>query len=443
MAENTEQPKEQPTRFQIFKNKIDPGTWNSGVATIIQTRPELTPDTALFLQAVMDLLIGVGQGDRAKFIGPTGTELEKQGKALFGTQIVSPIVPTEPKETKKWKAAVDKGLKETSTTPKLTRKELQSFPGLSNPPAEEAISKGGVFISPGSPLSDSERTRMLELQDEQERKRTEADAAKAQLEQQREADRVAIEQLRLQKESELIQYKTDYFASPQVGIYIGDRWVGNAVTIEFTENVSKAPLYGYASTHFDAVAKGNVIVQGQLSIAYTGENYLASILRNYQTTEGGGDSVPFAVKDPIERAKKLFWNLENIHEPVLTKPLEYGYHGGKTGAVGSGFNIRVFYGAQNFLIDSFGSSGELKFSGPVQTIINVHLTSRSIVIQPTGDPIGETYTFFARLITTGVQRNSINPNRIIRSRDAQNTPIATTTGTTPTGLRNEPAAGPA
>ncbi len=274
------------------------------------------------------------------------------------------------------------------------------------------------------------------------RKKKENEAIEAQrIRDQAEADRAILEQMKNKKEGELLQYKTDYFASPQVGIYIGDRWVGNAITIEFTENVSKSPLYGYASTHFDAVAKGNVIVQGQFSIAYTGENYLPAILQRYKDTEGVGDTVPFLVKDPIERAKKLFWNLENINESVKTLPLEYGYFEGKTGLVGNGFNIRVFYGSQKFLLDSFGTgSGNLKFEGPVQTILNVHLTSRSLIVQPTGDPIGESYTFFARAITTGVSRQSINPNRVLRSRQGQIN-ISTTTGTTPTNARNEPNSG--
>jgi len=423
---------------EVFKRTVDPNLWKVGVSTVTASNPGLTPDTPEHDQAVVDLLRKSGVRPQAQAI-----TAPRSGEVFgFGTRKVSPTVPTDPKEYKKWQAAKNKGLAESTSVPRIEVIGPHQLIGPARPTAEDAISGTGINISPTGPLSPAEREKYLGLRNEQERKRIAADKARADKNAREEADRVAMEQLRLQKESELLQYKTDYFASPQIGIYIGDRWLGNAVTIEFTENVSKAPLYGYASTHFDAVSKGNVIVQGQLTIAYTGENYLPAILDRYHRGEGIGDSIPFDVKDPIERAKKLFWNLENINEPVDTKPLQYGYFGGKTGLVGNGFNIRVFYGSQNFLLDSFGTAGDLKFSGPIQTIRNVHLTSRSLVIQPTGDPIGETYTFFARSITTGVQRQSISPNKVIRNRDGQNTPIATTSGTTPSGLRNEPNRGP-
>lgn len=419
--------------------KIDPITWKGAETTIAADNPGLDPKGQEFNQKVVDLLSKTGQ-IKSRVISLSEEKIiEITG---LGKRKLSKTVPSRPEETKKWVQQKDKGLAEASKIPETEFISPLNLIGPRLPTAEDALAgTAGILASQGSPMSKAERDRFLAI------KKAQADAAsaakvKADKEAQREADRVALEQLRLQKESELIQYKSDYFASPQVGIHIGDRWVGNAITIEFTENVSKSPLYGYASTHFDAVAKGNVIVQGQFSIAYTGENYLPAILDRYRRGEGVADSVPFLLQDPIERAKKLFWNLENVDEPVNTRPLTYGYSGGKTGMVGDGFNIRVFYGSQNFLLDSFeGSAGNLKFSGPVQTITNVHLTSRSFIIQPTGDPIGESYTFFARSITTGVRRQSINPNKVLRSRQGQIN-VATVTGTTPTGLRNEPNNGP-
>lgn len=205
------------------------------------------------------------------------------------------------------------------------------------------------------------------------------------------------------KEGESYTYPNLYYAGPQIALFIGDRWVANAVTISYTETVNKTPLYGYASTHFDAVAKGTSIVQGQLAIAYTTENYLGEVLENYRSKIGKIGASPLSIADPVERAKTLFWRKEVPENTTSTIPLEYGYRSGVSGHVERGFDICVYFGGQEFIRDSVTnrSSGvNLKTGGHMSTIRDVYLTSRSLSITPTGEPIAEIYSFFGSSVTT-------------------------------------------
>ena len=69
-------------------------------------------------------------------------------------------------------------------------------------------------------------------------------------------------------------YPYDYFSGTDAKIFFGDIWVDDIVTIQWNVSQSKTPFYGYASQLFDAVAKGQVIVQGSVTIAFKETGYL-------------------------------------------------------------------------------------------------------------------------------------------------------------------------
>lgn len=69
-------------------------------------------------------------------------------------------------------------------------------------------------------------------------------------------------------------YPYDYYSGADAKIFFGDIWVDDIVTIQFNVSQSKTPIYGYASQLYDAVAKGQVIVQGNLTISFKETGYL-------------------------------------------------------------------------------------------------------------------------------------------------------------------------
>lgn len=69
-------------------------------------------------------------------------------------------------------------------------------------------------------------------------------------------------------------YPYDYFAGTDCKIFFGDIWVDDIVTIQYNVTQSKTPIYGYASQNFDAVARGQVLVEGTLAISFKETGYL-------------------------------------------------------------------------------------------------------------------------------------------------------------------------
>lgn len=69
-------------------------------------------------------------------------------------------------------------------------------------------------------------------------------------------------------------YPYDYFAGTDCKIFFGDIWVDDIVTIQYNVTQSKTPIYGYASQNFDAVARGQVLVEGTLAVSFKETGYL-------------------------------------------------------------------------------------------------------------------------------------------------------------------------
>lgn len=69
-------------------------------------------------------------------------------------------------------------------------------------------------------------------------------------------------------------YSYDYYTGSQVKVFFGDIWVDDIISIQYNLTQGKTPLYGYASQHYDAVAKGTIIVNGQITIAFKEVGYL-------------------------------------------------------------------------------------------------------------------------------------------------------------------------
>jgi hypothetical protein len=74
------------------------------------------------------------------------------------------------------------------------------------------------------------------------------------------------------------RYKLQYFTGVQASIWIGEAWVTECFGISFQATQNIIPIFGYASTTFDAVAKGRVLVQGSFEINFIDEGYLYYVL---------------------------------------------------------------------------------------------------------------------------------------------------------------------
>jgi hypothetical protein len=87
-------------------------------------------------------------------------------------------------------------------------------------------------------------------------------------------------------------YANQYFTGAQASIWIGDVWIDECYGIQFSASQSILPIFGYASTYFDAVARGKVLVQGAFEINFVDEGYLFAVLdREYSRNQIEGIKV--------------------------------------------------------------------------------------------------------------------------------------------------------
>jgi hypothetical protein len=297
-------------------------------------------------------------------------------------------------------------------------------------------------------------------------------------------------------------YPYDYFSGIDAKVFFGDVWVDDIVTIQYTVNQSKIPIYGYASQLYDAVARGTVIVQGTLSISFKEMGYLnmvqhiienqrhgakqaleskvkelskkakegklqfipnlegsddkhgnslglkgvgfspngnAQIIRQGQTIEDilmqkkGGNIVSSGLgailyeevnpngnrdfEDFAEVLEDTIWGDSN-GRPLgrklkFRRPDEFDYTYSRKGDDLGGIQIgRDDYAdALNILI-TFGDMNDFRAEHTVIALNDVHFTSQASIIAPTGEPIGETYTFFARDINQTLSSSTLNVPKI-------------------------------
>lgn len=205
-------------------------------------------------------------------------------------------------------------------------------------------------------------------------------------------------------------YGFEYFCGSNVLIRIGDMPLLEATGLSVSVSESKRPIYGYSSRHFDAVASGQVLVQGQLLINYVHQDYLFHAINAGLGLESSRKSLPklpeVDIKDYmsslgenpemdgkfIAALKNQFWSKPSQNRKSFLNPTRNPHDGF------SGINLRVTFGEQDMGLKDTGSTGIL--------ISNVHFLGRSNVININEDVIGEAYPFFARNIFS-LQANQV------------------------------------
>lgn len=280
-------------------------------------------------------------------------------------------------------------------------------------------------------------------------------------------------------------YPYDYYSGTDCKIFFGDIWVDDIITISWDANQSKAPIYGYSSQYFNAVAKGQFIVQGSLTISFKEVGYLnlihniieeqrsnakaaivskigehkvrtdhnlaeyvprlndpslgtatvnyaangtANIIRENQTIEqilqskiisskmstkilGSNQGKKYRdFEDFAEVLEDAIWGDSNGAplgkkvELLRADEFDYSSFGGirvaKNGSYSNCLNILL----------TFGDINDFRAEHTLVSLNDVHFVSTSMIVSPTGDPIGETYTFFARNINKSLSSSVININ---------------------------------
>jgi hypothetical protein len=262
----------------------------------------------------------------------------------------------------------------------------------------------------------------------------------------------------LQSGQGLGQYETDFYSGSQVQVMIGEVLIDNAVSIQYQVQQSKTPVYGYASQYFRFVADGPVLVTGSLTIAFKEAGYLLYTLKHFQNTGMGGNvrynsgsgywyppegGLEYASLSAAIRAAKQgrvrYRNIEqvydtnnNVDRAALVKQL-HALSDTEFEKYAEEFEDALWYGSgnqspntraqlfsrnlpaseitdENVLshrrldqyppCDIWITYGDMEapdgVNHTVHKILDVHFTGDSQVISASGEPVYETYNFFAR-----------------------------------------------
>lgn len=213
-------------------------------------------------------------------------------------------------------------------------------------------------------------------------------------------------------------YPEEYFSGSDVSVYLGDVWVDEIASINFTLMEYVEPVFGYNSHLWDAVIRGSRIVQGNFRIAFRETNYLNRIImtqesisdleywRRYTSERVSADEMedtvavyqsnPKVFREQLrnktkEEIKKIAGSLYKQNTPSFenTDPTYFKK---------KGFDIVVLYGSP-LQFAAKKKIYEERFTIPSHAaykISNVQLGSVTQVMSPDGTPVFEDYQFFAR-----------------------------------------------
>lgn len=199
---------------------------------------------------------------------------------------------------------------------------------------------------------------------------------------------------------------TEYFSGSQASIFIGDVWVDEIVDWQCSVGANATPIYGYGDTFFSHAAQGRVLVQGNFTINFKEPNYLFAILERYKKYYHL--NLPEAEKELVGPPSP-FENPDRVKELLYTdkrRALDEFFATGKSEPFANKlinertlkdldprltndfaiplFDIKIGYGTV-FDEDTIG-----------EQIVGVKLVGKGKTIMANGEPLKESYSFFAK-----------------------------------------------
>lgn len=221
------------------------------------------------------------------------------------------------------------------------------------------------------------------------------------------------------------QYDYDHYSGSNASLYIGDILIDEITSIQYRLEQQKRPIYGYASHHWDFVAKGTTIVTGNFTINFKEAGYLHIVLEHLAKNSISGSPIPSSpdydagqtTTDPISRA-----NIETLIQKGVTpetykalsdlsklpdaqfEDMAEKFEDAIWGKEGSSAARDPFAEALNRpdLMDNFdifltfGNLDDAASNHTARRIRQVELVGQSQLVEVSGEPIQEAYTFIAR-----------------------------------------------
>jgi hypothetical protein len=211
-------------------------------------------------------------------------------------------------------------------------------------------------------------------------------------------------------------FKKTYFTGAQTRVYLNGAQIVEATRIEGAYSYNHYPLYGYRSTHFDAVAGSHVLVTGNLIINYVSPAYLYSLIleaqeRQEQPRTWLDDSILLSPKENFVELPEKISIAGEITDRQIEKNIAQYWGSGNWGSGVAGLEgeysesmlIRPeFVGPLTFEIRSFklqpSPAGDNEATYKKRIIKDAFLTGSSMGAGTTEEPLTEVYSFIARTL---------------------------------------------
>jgi len=216
-----------------------------------------------------------------------------------------------------------------------------------------------------------------------------------------------------------LKMNAEYFSGSQASIFIGDIWVDDIVDWQCSLGANAKPIYGYGSTFYDHAAQGRVLVQGSFTINFREPNYLFAILaryNKYKNLDLDNNRITRNPYSPEKDLKELSYqdkrkaldnffsipreamgdaSIESIIRNGISDSVSEAFGGSRLGSLDLNSN-------NDFAIPTFdikiGYGATLDENTVGEQIVGVKLLGKGKVIMANGEPIKESYSFFARNI---------------------------------------------
>ena len=201
-----------------------------------------------------------------------------------------------------------------------------------------------------------------------------------------------------------------YYCGANAVVKLGGITIGEAIAIRYALMQNRTPLYGYNAPLFNAVADGQVLVQGTLAVNYITHEYLLAAIKSQvdprtadlftRTTRTLDEEEALAFsetevtnmlldQDPnkkIEALKKQFWGTTKSSYSDYNLNIQSSGVWGRPDQNTKSVDITVEYG------------DTLKSSSTKHILKNVFFLGRSMDTSITEDPCVESFDFIARNI---------------------------------------------
>ena len=223
------------------------------------------------------------------------------------------------------------------------------------------------------------------------------------------------------------EYDYDHYSGSNVSLYIGGVLIDEITSIQYRMEQQKRPIYGYASYHWDFVAKGTTIVTGNFTINFKEAGYLHIVLDHIKRNKAPKSPIPSApnymagetTTSPIQRA-----NIETIIKQGVTSDTSQAISDisalpdDKFEDIAEKFEDRIWGDDGSYelrdpvkvseklrrpdLMDhfdihlAFGNLDDAASNHTARRIRHVELVGQSQLVEVSGEPIQEAYTFIAR-----------------------------------------------